>query len=239
MVETLCTKSREEVEKIKRIIEEVSVALFSHSEMFSAEEIKRMIEEVKSFFGIKDEGIWDDAGDNCSPDFRDSSAMLINSKNVEELKPFPPRYMIEAAFLRALKPKKILFACLHNSARSIIAEGIAKHLAPSHVEVLSAGSDPLGVKEEAKKVLNEMGIDTKGLYSKSLKDIDLEGVDVIITLCEEEKCPVVPGKAIKLHWSLPDPSSEMDPHRRIEAFRKTRNELIKRISLIFGEKKGM
>lgn len=171
--------------------------------------------------------------DGVDIEFKSSKVPLFVQRYYEDNKPYPPQYLIEAALLRAIKPKKILFMCVHNSARSILAEAIARHLAPADIEILSAGSNPSGVKKEAISVLKELSVPTDGLYSKSVNDIDTKGVNAVITLCAEEVCPVFIGKVIRIHWGLSDPSSVVDKNERIEAFRRTRDELLKRLTFIF------
>ncbi|MCX7944285.1 MAG: arsenate reductase ArsC [Deltaproteobacteria bacterium] len=216
------------------------------------EETKSLIKETMLSLGINGELLCINTDIDKRSYYKGSPTILVDGEDIDPLSPekpnkdgcriyengnpYPPRYMIEAAILRALKPKKILFMCVHNSVRSILAEGIARHLAPADVEILSAGSNPGGVKNDALKVLSEIGISTVGLYSKSVYDIDTKGVDCVITLCEEEACPLFLGSAIKLHWGLKDPSTEPDLSKRLNAFRKTRDELYKRISLLFREK---
>ncbi len=79
----------------------------------------------------------------------------------------PPEWMVEAAILRALRPEGILFLCVANSARSQMAEGIARSIAPAHVRVGSAGSRPTRVRPEAIAVMHEIGIDISGHRSKA------------------------------------------------------------------------
>ena len=147
----------------------------------------------------------------------------------------PPEWMVEAAVLRALKPKGLLFLCVANSARSQMGEGVARLLAPPEVLVQSAGSRPSGVRPEAAAVLAELGIDTSTHSSKNVKEIDSKSVDTVITLCGEEECPLFLGKAHRLHWGLPDPASvEGDDETRLDAFRQARDELRKRIGKIFS-----
>ena len=147
----------------------------------------------------------------------------------------PPGWMVETAILRALKPEGILFLCVANSARSQMAEGIARSLAPAHVRIGSAGSRPTRVRPEAVAVLREIGIDISGHRSKAVSEIGPDGIDTVITLCDEEECPVFVGKARRLHWSLPDPGavrgSEED---RLSAFRRTRDQLRCRIAALFA-----
>jgi arsenate reductase len=146
----------------------------------------------------------------------------------------PPEWLVEAAMLRALAPRGVLFLCVANSARSQMAEGIARALAPPGVTVWSAGSQPTRVRSEAIAVLAEIGIDLSHHRSRAVSEIPSAEVDTVITLCGEEECPVFLGKARRLHWGLPDPAgvggSEAD---RLDAFRRTRDELRRRLASVF------
>jgi protein-tyrosine-phosphatase len=127
-------------------------------------------------------------------------------------------------------PEGILFLCVANSARSQMAEGIARSLAPPGLQIWSAGSRPAIVRPEAIAVLKEIGIDISGHRSKALADIPPSEIDTVITLCAEEECPLFLGKARRLHWGLPDPACAKGPEKeRLDAYRKTRDELNKRI----------
>ena len=121
----------------------------------------------------------------------------------------------------------ILFLCVANSARSQLAEGIARDLAPE-LDIWSAGSEPTHVRPQVRRVLNEKGFDDKGLRSKSMFEVEMDEIDVIVTLCREEQCPILPGKKKHLHWPLPDPASAPEDEKD-EAFRATRDELIRRL----------
>ena len=144
-----------------------------------------------------------------------------------------PRWLVEAAILRALKPRGLLVLCVANSARSQIGEGIARMLAPADVLVQSAGADPTSPRPEAIAVLKEVGVDASWHTSKNVADIDPKTVDTVITLCDAESCPVFFGKAYRLHWGLPDPGGD-DEQSRIAAFRSVREELIKRFKVVFS-----
>jgi arsenate reductase (thioredoxin) len=147
----------------------------------------------------------------------------------------PPEWLVEAAVLRALSPRNILFLCVGNAARSQMAEGIARSLAPPGVTVWSAGSYPAGVRSEAIDVLFEIGIDILDHRSKSVDEIPEERVDTVITLCGEEECPVFLGKAKRLHWGMPDPTGTPGTaSARLEAFRRTRDELRRRLAVVFA-----
>ena len=127
--------------------------------------------------------------------------------------------------------KGILFLCVANSARSPMAEGIARFLAPPGVKIWSAGSNPTSVRREAVQVLREIDIDISNYRSKPVTEIPQTEVDTVITLCAEEECPVFLGKAERLHWGLPDPAAVHGSEtERMNAFRQTRDELLRRIS---------
>jgi len=146
----------------------------------------------------------------------------------------PDRWRIEAAMLRALRPRHFLFLCVANSARSQLAEGIARSLAPAGVTVTSAGSEPTKVRPQAIKVLEEIGLDISGHRSKSVNDVDASSVEAVITLCAEEVCPVFLGKAYRAHWGLSDPAGvQGDEGTVLDAFRATRDELRRRLSVLF------
>lgn len=134
--------------------------------------------------------------------------------------------------MKALRPRGFLFLCVANSARSQLAEGIARSLAPPEVEVFSAGSQPTSMRPEAVAVLSEIGIDTSDQHSKALDEIPAERVDAVVTLCAEEVCPTWLGKAHRVHWGLPDPAAVTEGDR-LQAFRDTRDELRRRLNLLF------
>jgi len=127
----------------------------------------------------------------------------------------------------------ILFLCVANSARSQLAEAIARDLAPD-LDVWSAGSEPTHVRPQVRRVLEEKGFDDKGLRSKSMFEVEMDEVDVIVTLCRQEQCPALPGKKRHVHWPLPDPASAPDEEMD-EAYRATRDELIRRLPPLLSE----
>ena len=120
-----------------------------------------------------------------------------------------------------------------------MAEGLARQLFGDAAQVRSAGSAPGGVNPLAIGALKEIGIDISGHRSKSVDDIDARGVDVVITLCAEEVCPVLPGRVERLHWPLPDPAAAAgDDDTRLARFREVRDEIRKRL-LSFGQERGL
>lgn len=140
----------------------------------------------------------------------------------------------EARALREARPRHVLFLCVANSARSQLAEGVARRLAPPDVRISSAGSEPTSIRPEAVEALIEIGIDATAQFSKSVDDIDAGSVDAVVTLCAEEVCPVFPRPVIKIHWGLPDPAAVVGPDR-LDAFRRVRDELLLRLGAVFAE----
>lgn len=128
--------------------------------------------------------------------------------------------------------KTILFLCVANSARSQLAEGLAKSIFGDRANIMSAGSEPSGkVQPWAVKVLAEEGIDISQNSSKSIEALPLgflASLDYVITLCAEEICPTLPSKAKRLHWPIPDPASAPEENKQI-AFQKARDEIRKRL----------
>lgn len=121
----------------------------------------------------------------------------------------------------------ILFLCVANSARSQMAEGLARALFGDRARVQSAGSQPSRVNPYAVEVMNELGIDLATHTSKSVDSIDPATVDVVITLCAEEVCPVFLGTHRRLHWPIPDPASPEPLAREemLQRFRTARDTL--------------
>ena len=127
--------------------------------------------------------------------------------------------------------KGVLFLCVANSARSQMAEGIARKLLPAHVKVWSAGSRPTRVRPQAIAVLAEIAIDISSHRAKAMAEIPAAEVDLVITFRGEEECPVFLGQAVRLHWGLPDPAAQLGTEpERLTAFRQVRDELRARIA---------
>ena len=125
---------------------------------------------------------------------------------------------------------KILFMCVANSARSQLAEALAKNIFSSSVEIESAGSEPKNVNPIGIEVLKELGIDASKQFSKSVNQLSprfLVDMDYVITLCAEEVCPVLVSKAKRLHWPLPDPAgrNELSREEQFALFRTTRDSI--------------
>jgi len=128
----------------------------------------------------------------------------------------------------------VLVLCTHNSARSVLGEGMLNHWARKlgkDVRAYSAGSAPSGrINPFALEVLNEAGVDTSYVRSKSWDEFLAPGapeMHIVITVCDSaaaEQCPYWPGAPVKVHWGYPDPSSAPEAERR-KAFELTRQAI--------------
>lgn len=131
--------------------------------------------------------------------------------------------------------KKVLFVCVHNSARSQMAEEFLKHIAGDRFEAESAGLEPGEVHPLTVKVLQEAGIDISRKKTNSAFDFFKQGrrYHYVVTVCSteaEEKCPVYPGTLQRLHWPLDDPSrAEGGEEQRLARFREMRDRIRRKV----------
>lgn len=133
--------------------------------------------------------------------------------------------------------KKVLFVCVHNSARSQMAEALLRQMAGEKFEVESAGLEPGKLSPLAVGVMQEMGVDISGNKTKSVFDLYKQGrrFDYVITVCDEsqaQKCPVFPGTTVtrRIHWSLDDPASFQGTlEEKLEKTRAARDQISRRI----------
>ena len=128
----------------------------------------------------------------------------------------------------------VLFLCVANSARSQIAEGLARHRFRDRIRVQSAGSQPTKVNAFAIGVMAELDTDITAHHSKVVDDIDPRGVDLVVTLCAEEVCPVFLGRTRRLHIPIPDPATPeplADSEMRAR-FRQARDKILARLDQI-------
>ena len=134
----------------------------------------------------------------------------------------------------------LLFMCVANSARSQMAEGLARNLMKEKEikgKVQSAGSEPSSLNSRAIQVMAEIGIDISMHTSKSVEEIDEKGqVKTVITLCAEEVCPAYIGSVQRLHWGFSDPANpSLSSAEQLKLFRKVRDELNKKLEVFFEE----
>lgn len=124
-----------------------------------------------------------------------------------------------------MKKIKVLFLCIHNSARSQMAEAYLIKYAGDKYEVESAGLEPGKLNPFVVQVMKEDGIDISQNQTKSVFDFYKQGktYHYVITVCDEagaERCPVFPGLSKRIHWPFPDPGSLTGTEEEIRA--KTR-----------------
>lgn len=138
------------------------------------------------------------------------------------------------------KTFNVLFLCIGNSARSILAEAILREEGAGRFKAFSAGSHPKGeVHPAAIRLLEDEGVPTERLRSKSWDEFAVVGapaIDLVITVCDNaagEVCPIWPGRPAKAHWSLPDPAAAECEHQE-RAFRQTYLDLRGRIGRLIG-----
>lgn len=137
---------------------------------------------------------------------------------------------------------KVLFLCTGNSARSIIAEGLMRHLGGARFQVFSAGSHPAGeVNPLALQTLSRLHIPTDGFRSKSWDEFAGPGasdLDFVFTVCDKaagEVCPVWPGQPMTAHWGVEDPAAVQGSDEvKLRAFTDTAVILKRRIELMLA-----
>jgi arsenate reductase len=118
-----------------------------------------------------------------------------------------------------------------------MAEGLARTSAPPGWRIFSAGSKPSIVNPLAIEALHEIDIDISAHRSKGLDDVPLDEADLVVTLCDDEVCPVVPQRAEHLDWAMPDPAGAGDQIRfQMDAFREIRDQIKKKLEVLWKDK---
>lgn len=131
---------------------------------------------------------------------------------------------------------EILFVCIHNSARSQMAEAFVNQRCDSHFHAQSAGIEPGKLNPVVVEAMAEEGIDISGNATKSVADMIATGqhFDYVVTVCDEtsaERCPIFPGGTQRLHWGFPDPSSfPGTPDEKLAATRTVRDAIANAVS---------
>jgi arsenate reductase (thioredoxin) len=127
---------------------------------------------------------------------------------------------------------KVLFICIHNSARSQMAETFLNQICGEQFEAFSAGLEPGKLNPVVVEAMKEIGIDISGNQTKAVFDIFKSGkmFQYVITVCDEtsaERCPVFPGVTKRLHWGFPDPSAIQGTHEQKSERTRQIRDLIK------------
>jgi len=136
--------------------------------------------------------------------------------------------------------QRVLFLCTHNSCRSQMAEGLVNHYLGDYFEAFSAGTEKTQVKPLSARVLEEIGIDTSLLYSKTLDTFNDKPFDKVITLCSDArgKCPTIMGGVKCVHIGFDDPSRLSGSEEEVlPEYRRVRDEIRKKImTYLTGDK---
>ena len=125
-------------------------------------------------------------------------------------------------------PLRVLFLCVHNSARSQMAEGLLRARAGDRFEAFSAGNEATEVRPLAIKAMAELGIDISSQHSKTTADLGGQRFDYAVTVCQEatEACPYYPNAAHQVHWGFDDPQAATGSEdERLAVFRRVRDEI--------------
>jgi arsenate reductase len=130
-------------------------------------------------------------------------------------------------------PIRVLFVCTGNSARSVMAEALLRDNGGADFEVRSAGTEPKGVNPLTIRLLEQVGLPTVGLRSKSVDEFLGQEFDYVITVCDQARqtCPVFPGVHEALHWGYEDPAAaEGTEEERLAVFRRVFTAMGERIN---------
>ena len=123
----------------------------------------------------------------------------------------------------------VLFLCVANSARSQLAEGLARARFGDRFRIQSAGSQPTRVNPMAIEIMAEAKLDISAQASKLVDTIDPEGIDLVVTLCAEEVCPTSLRSVRRLHWPIPDPAGDVPEAELRARFRVARRTIAARL----------
>ena len=134
-----------------------------------------------------------------------------------------------------MEKKRVMFICIHNSGRSQMGEAFLRHLAGDRFDVSSAGIEAGKLNPHVVRAMEEAGVSMDGHFSKKAQDyVDRgEHFDYVITVCDEsnaERCPMFPGKHVRMHWGLPDPSAiPGTDDEKLAGIRPIRDDIEKRV----------
>jgi len=170
--------------------------------------------------------------------FNKRVVIFINTILIQSLYNFKKRVVFlydHDEMENGMEKLRVLFVCVHNSARSQMAQAFLTRLGGDMFEAESAGLEPGKINPYVVEVMKEESIDLSEKRTYSVFDFFKEGrkYDYVITVCDEasgEKCPIFPGKTFRLHWSFQDPSAFRGSEDEIKSMvREVRDEIKKRI----------
>jgi arsenate reductase len=150
------------------------------------------------------------------------------------------RLLLQSDYIPSMK-RKVLFICIHNSARSQMAEAFLNRLCGEQFEAQSAGLEPGKLNPIVVEAMKEIGIDISGNRTKSVSDIlkSRRSFAYVVTVCDEssaERCPIFPGSTTRLHWGFPDPSAVAGTHdEKLARTRQIRDAIKVKVEAFCGE----
>jgi arsenate reductase len=137
---------------------------------------------------------------------------------------------------REIRERNVLFLDQDNTRQSQMAEAVAKHLSPPKVRIFSAGVTPGNIPAPVRKVMNELGISMSAQNPKSIDEVPLNEIDLVVSFAGADKhCPVLPPKAKVEHWAIPSSTAaaENNDSAAISSLRRERDEINKRVFALF------
>ncbi|HEY7168546.1 MAG TPA: arsenate reductase ArsC [Candidatus Binatia bacterium] len=135
---------------------------------------------------------------------------------------------------RSIRERNILFLCHDNACLSQIAEAMAKHLSPPKIRIFSAGVKPTKIPPQVYKVMQELGISLSGQSPKSIDQVPLDQIDLVVSFDEADKdCDILPKKAKVKRWSVPEAATTQNGGTSLPLLRLERDEIDKQVSALF------
>lgn len=141
-----------------------------------------------------------------------------------------------------MKKQKVLFMCIHNSARSQMAEAFLKQLASDRFDVESAGLEPGTLNPIVVESMQEVGIDISHNRTKDVFEFFKQGkkFECVVTVCDEasgDQCPFFPSQKEKMNWSFPDPSKFTGTHEeKLAQVRIVRDSIKRKVQEFIAKK---
>lgn len=135
-----------------------------------------------------------------------------------------------------MEKTRIMFVCIHNSARSQMCEAFVRHFAGERFDVHSSGIEAGKLNPLVVQAMAEIGISMEGQYAKPANTYieNDEKFDYVVTVCDEssaERCPMFPGKHTRLHWGFPDPSAITGTdEEKLAGIRPIRDNILQRVN---------
>jgi arsenate reductase len=136
---------------------------------------------------------------------------------------------------RAIRERNILFLCEDNACLSQMAEAVAKHLGPPKIRIFSAGVKPAQIPAQVYRVMEELGISMSGQSSKTVDEVPLSDIDLVISFGDaHNQCGRLPAKAKVERWPVVNPARAAGGNAAVlSTFRNGRDEIDRRVFALF------